>query len=112
MGEAKQAARRAERSTAVELLGRLGLLSRGVIWLVMGLLALQVASGGDERETRADRSGALRAIEERPFGTALLVVLLVGFLGYATWRLLEGLAGHRDVEAGRKRWGKKAVSFF
>ena len=112
MGEAKEAAQAAERSTAVEMLGRLGLLCRGVVWLAMGLLALQVASGGDESETRADRTGALRAIEERPFGTLLLVVLVIGFLGYATWRLLEGLVGHRDVEAGRKRWGKKAVSFF
>ena len=112
MGEAKDAAQAAERSTAVELLGRLGLFSRGVVWLAMGLLALQVASGGDEGGTRADRQGALRAIEERPFGTPLLVGLVIGFLGYATWRLLEGLVGHRDVEAGRKRWGKKAVSFF
>jgi Domain of Unknown Function (DUF1206) len=111
MGEAKQAAREAEDSKPVELLGRLGLLCRGVIWLVMGLLAAQVASGGDEG-TRADRTGALRAIEQKPFGTALLVVLAVGFTGYAVWRLLEGLVGHRDVEAGRKRWGKKAVSFF
>jgi hypothetical protein len=76
---------------------------------VVGLLALQVASGGDEG-TRADRNGALRAIAEKPFGEVLLVVLVVGFLGYAVWRLLEGLVGHRDAEAGRKRWGKKAVS--
>lgn len=112
MGEAKEAAQAAERSAPVEMLGRLGLLCRGVMWFAMGLLALQVASGGDEGGTRADRQGALRAIEERPLGTALLIVLVVGFLGYATWRLLEGLVGHRDVKAGRKRWGKKAVSFF
>lgn len=112
MGETKDAAREAEGSTAVELLGRLGLACRGIIWLVMGLLALQVASGGDERGTTADRNGALRAISERPLGRPLLVVLVIGFLGYATWRLLEGAVGHRDVEAGRKRWGKKAVSFF
>jgi len=110
MGETKDAARKAESSTAVELLGRFGLVCRGIIWLVIGLLALQVASGGDEA-TEADRNGALRAIAERPLGEPLLIVLVVGFLGYATWRFLEGAVGHRDVEAGRKRWGKKAVSF-
>ena len=111
MGEAKEAAREAERSTTVELLGRFGLVCRGVIWLVMGLLALRIASSGDEGTT-ADRNGALRAIAEQPLGKPLLVALAVGFIGYAIWRLLEGLVGHRDVEAGRKRWGKKATSFF
>src|SRR3954452_20651319 len=109
MGEAKQAAKKAERSEPVEWLARLGLVSRGVIWLIVGVLAVQVALGS---EKRADKNGALAAIKDKPFGEVLLVVLAVGFLGYAAWRLLEGSVGHRDEDDDHKRWGKRLASLF
>src|SRR3954447_4744351 len=98
---ARDAARDAEDSTTVEWLARLGLASRGVIWLVVGLLAVQVALGNN---TQADKNGALRAIADKPLGELLLVVLAIGFLGYAAWRLLEGAVGHRDESDDKKRW--------
>lgn len=102
----KQAAREAADSKPVEALARLGLVARGVIWMTIGLLALEIASGGGGE---ADRQGALRAIAAKPFGHTLLVVLLVGFCGYALWRALEAAVGHRD-EDGAKRTGKRLVS--
>src|SRR5688572_2612577 len=107
MGEAKDAAREAEDSAPVEWLARLGFCARGVIWLVIGVLALRIASGDS---SRADKEGALEAIAGQPLGEVLLVVLLVGFLGYAAWRLLEGAVGHRDADAGQKRARKRLVS--
>jgi hypothetical protein len=107
MGDAKRAAKKAEDSEPVEWLARLGLVSRGVIWMVVGVLALRVATGDN---TRADRNGALRAIADQPLGGLLLVVLVVGFLGYSAWRLLDAAVGHRDAEEGRKRLGKRLVS--
>ncbi|MCU1673267.1 MAG: putative integral rane protein [Frankiales bacterium] len=109
MGETKQAARKAEDSESVEWLARLGLVSRGLVWLIIGALAVQVALGGNDR---VDKNGALRAIKDKPFGELLLVVLAIGFLGYAAWRLLEGAVGHRDQEEGRKRWTKRGSSLF
>jgi hypothetical protein len=109
VGEAKQAAKKAHNSDAVEWLARLGLVSRGVIWLTVGLLAAQVALGDNER---ADKDGALAAIKDKPLGELLLVVLAVGFLGYAAWRLLEGAVGNRDEDDDRKRWAKRAGSLF
>jgi hypothetical protein len=109
MGETEQLARRVESSDAVEWLARLGLISRGVIWLVVGLLAVQLALGDN---TEADKNGALRAIEDKPFGHLLLVVLILGFFGYAAWRLLEGAVGHRDQDEGLKRWTKRGASLF
>lgn len=109
MGDAERAARKAHNSDTVEWLARLGLLSRGIIWLTVGLLAAQVALGSDKR---ADKNGALAAIKDKPMGELLLVVLTVGFLGYATWRLLEGTVGHRDEDEARKRWAKRGASFF
>lgn len=102
----KRAARQAKDSTPVEWLARLGLVARGIIWLTIGLLALEIAVGGGGE---ADRQGALRAIAAKPFGHTLLVVLVAGFLGYALWRALEAAVGHRDAD-GAKRTGKRLVS--
>ena len=104
---AERTAEQVQDSTAVEGLARLGLASRGVVWLVVGLLAASVALG--RAEERTDRTGALAAIKDKPLGGALLVVLVVGFLGYAAYRLLEAGVGHRD-EDGAKRWGARLVS--
>ena len=103
----KQAAQQAEDSEAVAWLARLGLVSRGIVWLVIGLLALSVAAGNQEK---TDRNGALRAIAEQPLGEVLLLVLVVGFLGYAAWRGLSAAVGHRDQAEPQKRWRKRAVS--
>src|SRR4051794_33794515 len=109
MTDVKEAAREAENSTTVDRLARLGLVSRGVIWLVVGLLAVQVARGDN---TQADKNGALRTIAAKPLGEGLLVLLAVGFLGYAAWRLLEGAVGHRDEDEEPKRWAKRIASLF
>lgn len=104
--QAKSTARQAEGSKPVELLARLGLASRGLVYLVIGLLAGQVAFG---QGGQADRNGALGTLRDQPFGKGLLVVLAVGFTGYAAWRLLEAAVGHRDAE-GAKRAGKRLGS--
>ncbi len=81
--------RRAGRSPWVERLGRLGLVAKGVLYAVVGILAIKVALGG--REESPDREGALQTIAQQPFGKGLLVLLAVGLAGYALWQLARGL---------------------
>jgi hypothetical protein len=104
---AKRAAREAEDSKPVEGMARFGLCGRGLVYLVVGLIALQVALG---HHGRADKNGALAAIRDKPLGGVLLVVLVVAFAGYAGWRLLQGVIGHRDEDEGRKRAAKRVAS--
>lgn len=104
----KRAAQDAADSRPVEWAARLGLVARGVIWLTIGLIALQIALGGGGGE-EADRHGALRAIAEKPLGHSTLVALVIGFVGYSVWRLLEAAVGHRDDD-GATRSGKRALS--
>lgn len=92
---AEDAARTAHDSRAVEVLARLGLAARGLVFLVLGVLALSIASGGD---AQADQEGALRELAAAPLGRPLLVVLAVGFLGYAAWLFLEAAVGHRGED--------------
>lgn len=96
---AEQAARAAYDSRPVEVLARLGLCSRGLVWLVLGLLALSLARGV---AADADQQGAFRALAGTPVGGPLLATLALGFLGYATWLLLSSMVGHR-TETGTTR---------
>jgi hypothetical protein len=86
-----QAARKASRSDAMEGGARLGLAARASIYLVMGLLALAVALGHSRSET--DQRGAIKAVAQQSGGRLLLVVLAVGFAGYALWRFSEAAFG-------------------
>jgi hypothetical protein len=85
------AARKASRSDLLEGGARLGLAARGTIYLLMGLLALGLARGTSQSET--DQRGALRAVASHSGGKVLLVVLAVGFAGYALWRFSEAAFG-------------------
>jgi hypothetical protein len=93
-------AREVHDSRAVTGLARLGLASRGTVWLVVGLLLVSVLNGRDQS---TDANGALRAIADRPYGDVLLVALTIGFAGYAAWQALAAAVGHRTERDARKR---------
>lgn len=97
--------RRASRSPWVERLGRAGLVAKGVLYGVVGILAIKIAFGADEE--RADREGALRAIAAQPLGKVLLSVLALGFAGYAAWRLAQALFDRDDEGEGAKGLAKR-----
>lgn len=62
---------------------RIGLVTKGVLYALLALLALQIAMGDG---AQADSDGALRAVASQPSGTFLLVLLALGFAGYASWQ--------------------------
>ncbi len=74
---------------AITWLARLGFLVKGVLYMVIGALAFQVAAktGGRVTGTR----GALTTVLGQPFGRTRLLVGVVRLLGYAAWRILQGL---------------------
>ncbi|WP_405438377.1 DUF1206 domain-containing protein [Streptomyces anulatus] len=79
---------------------RAGFVARGVIYVLVGALALQIAlSGGGGKQ--ADRGGAIGEIAEKPFGKILLWVLGIALVGMALWRLSEALFGAAGPD-GRK----------
>lgn len=73
----------------IEPLARLGFAAKGLVYLVIGGLALQVAFGSGGKTT--DARGALYEIANQPYGQILLGVVAVGLFAYALWRLVEAI---------------------
>ena len=70
-------------------LAKMGYLSRGAVYLVIGGLALLTAFGKGGETT--DSKGAITTIMEQPFGEALLVLLVIGLFGYVVWRFTQAV---------------------
>jgi hypothetical protein len=86
------AGHRAANNPALGWLARAGLVARGVVYAVIGVLALKLALGDGGKAT--SQQGALKTIAHGSFGTFLLVLLAVGLTGYALWRLTRAAVGH------------------
>jgi hypothetical protein len=80
------------RSDSFEWLSRAGFAARGIVYLIIGVLAIKLALGSSG--TSANQQGALRAIAAQPLGEVLLILVAVGLGGYALWRLVRGVLGH------------------
>src|SRR5215204_750924 len=80
------------RKPQFEWLARAGLVSRGVIYAIIGVLAVKLALGDGGKTT--NQKGALQTIVEQPFGKTLLILTAIGLAGYAIWRLVRAGIGH------------------
>ena len=88
--DSQKVAREATTSPIVETLLRLGYVVRGMVYGVIGLLALQVVIGSGGALT--DPQGAIAAMGQTPLGQVLLYIVLAGLVGYGLWGLIRALA--------------------
>ncbi|MES1242377.1 MAG: DUF1206 domain-containing protein [Acidobacteriota bacterium] len=95
MARARRQAERSVRSVArnpwVERLARFGYAARGVVYAVIGLLAVQTAYSGRGSRGLAEQAtpqGALQRIAEQ--SRLLLALVAIGLAGYALWRFVQG----------------------
>jgi hypothetical protein len=79
-------------------LARAGMATRGVVFLIIGALAVMVATGTGGDTT--DQRGALDTVAEQRFGGAMLVALAVGLGAYALWRIVQGVLDTDDKGDG------------
>ena len=75
-----------------EWLARAGFIARGLIYGIIGLLAVKVALGAGGKTT--NQQGALETIAHQPFGEVLLTVVAIALAGYACWRIFRAALGH------------------
>jgi Domain of Unknown Function (DUF1206) len=75
---------------------RTGLAAHGIIWLLLGILALVMAFGGRQQET--DQRGALEELAQHSGGWLLLLVITVGLAAYALWRIVDAFTTSETKE--------------
>lgn len=79
-------------SAPFEWLARGGFVARGLIYGIIGILALELALGVGGRAT--NQQGALKTIAHQPFGKWLLTLVAIGLAGYGLWRIVHAALGH------------------
>jgi len=99
--EVKQTARGVATSRGMTMLARLGYAAKGLVYLIIGGLAVKLAIGQGGAAT--DQKGALQTIYEQPFGKFLLVIVGIGLIVFALWSFIQAIF---DTEGkGRKAKG-------
>ncbi|HEU5148009.1 MAG TPA: DUF1206 domain-containing protein [Chryseosolibacter sp.] len=70
-----------------EKFARFGLVSKGVVYFLMGGLSVLAAFGLSSE--KGDKSEAFKLIYEQPYGRVILIAIAIGLLGYVMLRLMQ-----------------------
>jgi len=84
-----------QNSQAIELLARFGYGARGLVYLMVGFLAILAALGGSGQVTGS--KGALFTFLSQPLGWIWLGLIGFGLLCFAIWRSLQAVT---DADCG------------
>jgi hypothetical protein len=84
----------------VERLARFGYAAKGIVYIVVGVLATMTAAGVGGEATGAH--GALRSIARQPYGTIMLGIVAVGLTAYVIWRWVQAITDADDKGTGAK----------
>ena len=108
MSNAADTAESVHQSKWMDYAIRIGLVTYGIVHLLIGWLALQLAFG--DKEDQASSSGALHYLSQQPLGGFLIWVIAIGMLFLVVWRVLEFAFGYPEESDDKKRWRKRATS--
>ena len=93
-------------SSGIKALARLGFAAIGVVYLLMGVLAL-LAALGQRQGARPDKEEAVQRLQEVPGGSVLLGLIAVGLLGYIVWRFTQAIRDTEGKGSGAKGLGTR-----
>jgi hypothetical protein len=71
------------------------------MYVLIGIIAVQIAVGSSRQQ--ADRTGAVRLVAATPFGSVLLWLLAIGFVGLALWQLSWAAWGSPEAGGHKTR---------
>jgi len=109
MSDVISTARQASDHPALETAARVGYAVSGLLHLLIGWIALQVAWGIGEAGKNADQSGALQSLAGNGAGKLALWVGVLGFLGLGLWQLADAAFGHPGSD--KEAWGGRVKAF-
>ncbi len=79
-------------ANSLEWMARVGYVAKGVVYAMIGLIALKAAFG---TTATTGSEGAIREIGTQPFGQWLLTLTAIGLLAYCAWRIVQAV---KDTE--------------
>jgi hypothetical protein len=85
---------------------RVGYAARGVVYLLVGGLALIAAK---DRSPAPDSGSALGELLDKPFGEIMLGAIAIGLAAYAGWRFLCAFLDLEDKGSGLEGWGARSA---
>ncbi len=101
---AEETAREAGEHPAVEWPARLGYLAYGIVYVLVGWLAAQLAAG--DRAGAVSGEGALHEVAQQPLGAAALWLAAAGFAALTVWEACQAVGGHRGHDGVRRLFGR------
>jgi Domain of Unknown Function (DUF1206) len=108
LSSARAAVRDPSGNDAFRATARIGLVARGIVYGVIGILAFKLAIGSGGRTE--SQTGALQTIGHQPFGAVLLIAVAIGLAAYAIWRLVDGVIGTPPGDDGELQHRVSAVA--
>lgn len=88
-----------------EAIARAGMVSKGLVYGLVGTFALLYAVGWYERPK--DFKGAIRQLDATPLGMIVLLLLALGLWGYSFWRGTQAAFDPENPERGKLRLMKR-----
>jgi hypothetical protein len=108
LSQAAHQTNRAAHGRWFSLVARLGFVARGLIYGLIGVLALDLAFG--RGGASASQAGALQTVAHQPLGEWLLIATAIGLGGYAAWRLMQAALGHGPEGGGEDSAGGRIIA--
>jgi len=94
-------------------LARAGLVAKGALYIVLGILAVQFARG-EASSDQVSQTGAIERVAQQPTGRFLLVALTIGLVCLTIWHVIQAFTGdpvEGDEPLDRVKYGAKAVIY-
>lgn len=96
---AGQAASRAAGQPVLVVLARAGFIVLGVLHIIIGWIAVRIATGSGGEE--ASNSGALQTVAEAPGGRVLLWIAVAALAALGLWRLTQVVIGEEAKDKAK-----------
>jgi Domain of Unknown Function (DUF1206) len=93
----------------VVLLGRLGFMARGVVFVIVGVFLIHAAVDANPREARG-LGGALRVLQAQPFGRVLFAITAIGLFAFGIFRCMMAYYRHIDPSSIERAFDKRRLS--
>lgn len=94
---------------AYDKFARMGFSIKGAIYFLLGVLAVVAAAGPSGKAT--GKEGVLRWLDHQPLGTILLIIIMIGILGYIVLRLMQAFKDTNNKGSGWKGYTVRTFYF-